>query len=52
MAAQGSDAEGVLEAERMVRALVVLVDSADPASSPVEPDATRAALARIARRGR
>jgi tetratricopeptide (TPR) repeat protein len=52
MASRASDGEGLVEAERMVRALVILVDSADPASSPVEPDATRSALARIARRGR
>ncbi len=52
MAASGSDAGALSEAERMVRALVVLVDLADPASSPVEPDPTRSALARIARRGR
>jgi tetratricopeptide (TPR) repeat protein len=47
--ARGSDLEA--EARRMVRALVVLVDSADPAACPVDPDATRRALARIARRG-
>jgi tetratricopeptide (TPR) repeat protein len=39
------------EARRMVRALVVLVDGADPAASPVNPDATRRALAKIATRG-
>jgi tetratricopeptide (TPR) repeat protein len=39
------------EARRMVQALVILVDGADPASSPVDPDATRRALARIALRG-
>jgi tetratricopeptide (TPR) repeat protein len=37
------------EARRMVRALSILVDGADPACSPVNPDATRQALARIAR---
>jgi tetratricopeptide (TPR) repeat protein len=37
------------EARRMVRALVIVVDGADPASSPVAPDATRRALAAIAR---
>jgi tetratricopeptide (TPR) repeat protein len=52
IAARGSDPDALGEAERMVRALVVLVDLADPASSPVEPDPTRRALARIARRGR
>jgi tetratricopeptide (TPR) repeat protein len=39
------------EARRMVRALVILVDGADPASSPVDPDPVRQAMARIARRG-
>lgn len=39
------------EARRMVRALVILVDKADPAASPVQPDACRRALAVIARRG-
>jgi tetratricopeptide (TPR) repeat protein len=37
------------EARPMVRALVLVVDGTDPASSPVEPDATRSELARIAR---
>jgi tetratricopeptide (TPR) repeat protein len=41
----------VAEARRMVRALVILVDGADPASSPVEPDTTRRILARIAKHG-
>jgi hypothetical protein len=35
----------------MVRALVILVDNADPAASPVRPDASRRAMALIARRG-
>jgi tetratricopeptide (TPR) repeat protein len=39
------------EARRMVRALVIVVDLADPASSPAAVDATRRALAAIARRG-
>ncbi len=38
-------------ARRMVRALVILVGGADPAASPVDPDATRRALAKIAARG-
>jgi tetratricopeptide (TPR) repeat protein len=38
------------EARRMVRALVILVDSADPASSPAGPDPTRRGLASIAKR--
>jgi tetratricopeptide (TPR) repeat protein len=51
MAVERADPEAEREARRMVRALVVLADGADPASSPHEPDATRRALARIARRG-
>jgi tetratricopeptide (TPR) repeat protein len=39
------------EARRMVRALVILVDGADPASSPVDPSPTRRALATVAARG-
>ena len=39
------------EARLMVRALVIVVDGADPASSPTTPDTTRRALAAIARRG-
>lgn len=39
------------EARRMVRALVIVVDGADPASSPIDPDPARRAMARIARRG-
>jgi tetratricopeptide (TPR) repeat protein len=39
----------ISEARRMVRALVILVDGADPASSPVDPDWARRAMARIAR---
>jgi hypothetical protein len=34
----------------MVRALVILVDLADPASSPAGPDATRRGMASVARR--
>lgn len=45
------DASLEREARRMVRALVILVDGADPASSPVEADPTRRALATIAARG-
>jgi tetratricopeptide (TPR) repeat protein len=41
----------VAEARRMIRALTRIVDCADPASSPFDPDPTRLALARIARRG-
>jgi tetratricopeptide (TPR) repeat protein len=51
MARAQVDAASEHEARRMVRALVILVDGADPASSPVEPDATRRALAAIAKRG-
>jgi tetratricopeptide (TPR) repeat protein len=50
-AARGPDAEGTREARRMVRALVILVDGADPAASPPQADGTRRALAAIARRG-
>jgi tetratricopeptide (TPR) repeat protein len=50
-AARGADVEGAREARRMVRALVILVDRADPAAAPVQPDPTRRALAAIARRG-
>lgn len=39
------------EARRMVRALVILVDGSDPAASPIDPGATRRALARIAAHG-
>lgn len=46
-----ADEAGQREARRMVRALVILVDRADPAASPVEPDAARRAMAIIARRG-
>jgi hypothetical protein len=35
----------------MVRALVILAEGVDPASSPTDPDPTRRAMARIARRG-
>jgi cytochrome c-type biogenesis protein CcmH/NrfG len=50
-ASESGDAALEREARRMVRALVILVDSADPASSPMDADATRRALAVIARRG-
>jgi len=51
MAIQSGDATAEREARRVVRALVILTDGADPASSPPEPDATRRGLAQIARRG-
>jgi tetratricopeptide (TPR) repeat protein len=38
------------EARTMVRALVILADGADPASSPAGPDVTRRGLASVARR--
>ena len=50
-AVEQNDPAGERDARRMVRALVIVVDGADPASSPVKPDATRRALAAIARRG-
>jgi tetratricopeptide (TPR) repeat protein len=40
------------ESRRMIRALVILVDGADPATSPTDADATRLALAEIARKPR
>jgi tetratricopeptide (TPR) repeat protein len=51
MAIDASDAASEREARRMVRALVILAEGVDPASSPTDPDATRRAMARIARRG-
>jgi tetratricopeptide (TPR) repeat protein len=51
IAALGQDASAEHEARRMVRALVIMVGGADPATSPVGPDATRRALASIAKRG-
>lgn len=44
------DEAALKEARRMVRALVILVDGADPASSPIDPGETRRALALVARR--
>jgi tetratricopeptide (TPR) repeat protein len=49
--AMAPDEPAQKEARRMVRALVILVDGADPASSPASPDATRRGLASVARRG-
>lgn len=46
-----SDDAALREARRMVRALVILVDRADPAAWPTEPDASRRAMAAVARRG-
>jgi tetratricopeptide (TPR) repeat protein len=51
MAGAAHDAAAVQEAQRMVRALVVLVDGADPAASPADADATRRGMARVAARG-
>ncbi len=51
VARDASDASVEREARKMVRALVILVDGSDPASSPIDPDTTRRALARIAARG-
>jgi tetratricopeptide (TPR) repeat protein len=45
------DVDAQREAGLMVRALVVIVDGADPVSSPIGPDATRRALAAISLRG-
>jgi tetratricopeptide (TPR) repeat protein len=52
MAAREPDTREFVDALRMVRALVILVDGADPAASPQDEDPTRRGLARIARRGR
>jgi tetratricopeptide (TPR) repeat protein len=51
MAVQSGDAAAEREARRMVRALVILTDSADPVASPAQPDAVRRGLAQMARRG-
>jgi tetratricopeptide (TPR) repeat protein len=51
MALAAGDGAGEHEARTMVRALIILVDGSDPATSPVLPDATRRALRSIARRG-
>ena len=51
MAMQAEDAAAEHEARRMVRALVILTEGVDPVTSPPAPDATRKAIARIARRG-
>jgi tetratricopeptide (TPR) repeat protein len=48
--AQRNDRNGVREARTIVLALMVLVDGADPVTRSIEPDATRIALAAIARR--
>lgn len=45
------DARREREARTMVRALVLLVGSADPAASPADAAGTRALLAALARRG-
>jgi tetratricopeptide (TPR) repeat protein len=51
MAVRAGDATAEHEARRMVRALVILADGVDPASSPPPHDPTRRGLALIARRG-
>jgi len=51
LAIRAGDATAEHEARRMVRALVILTDGADPASSPSQLDPTRRGLAQIARRG-
>lgn len=45
------DGQDVREARRMVRALMILVDRADPVSSPATADSIRRGVAAIARRG-
>ncbi|MGA2450394.1 MAG: tetratricopeptide repeat protein [Polyangiaceae bacterium] len=49
-AMERADGRGAREARTMVLALSVLVDGADPATAPADPDSTRLALAAIARR--
>ena len=49
--ALSADEAAAHEARTTVKALVLLVGDADPASSPVDGDPTRAGLARMARRG-
>jgi hypothetical protein len=49
LAAPDQSESDLREARKMVRALVIVVDGADPASTPVDRDPTRVALARIAR---
>ncbi len=49
--ATAADEASAHEARRMVRALVILVDAADPVASPPTRDPTRRGLAAIARRG-
>ena len=51
LAGQAGDVALSREARLMVRTLTIVVGPADPASAPPESDATRRALARIARRG-
>ena len=51
LAIEQADPASEREARRMVRALVILVDGADPTSSPADTDPTRRAMAAIARRG-
>jgi tetratricopeptide (TPR) repeat protein len=51
LATVSSDAIRIHEARSTVRALQILVGLADPAASPVAPTPTRAAIARVARRG-
>jgi tetratricopeptide (TPR) repeat protein len=49
--AMAPDDAAAREARRMVRALVILVDGADPASSPADGAPVRRGLAAMARRG-
>lgn len=50
IAARKEDAALLREARRMVHALQILVAPADPATSPVDPSATRAAIAAATKR--
>ncbi|MDP9151858.1 MAG: tetratricopeptide repeat protein [Myxococcota bacterium] len=51
IAVRDGDSGAQQEARRTVQALVILVDGADPVSSPTRPDETRRALALMGRRG-
>jgi tetratricopeptide (TPR) repeat protein len=51
-ALETSDTSLLSDARRTVRALVILVDGSDTASSPVDPDPTRRVMAQIARQVR
>jgi tetratricopeptide (TPR) repeat protein len=51
VATAANDAPRIHEARSTVRALQILVGTADPAASPINPTPTRAGFAHVARRG-